>query len=104
MVDDFELREDALELGEDLRRMVPAAVVDDDNLAVFDESARREPRSQDHARDGPRVVISGKDDGQLLELPPFAGFRGQWRSFFGWRSGWSRSAPRVLSSARADGS
>ena len=64
VMDDAHFRIDPGELAEDAGGAVLAAVVDDNDLVVGRQSARRENGGDDHARDGPAVVVRRKEDGK----------------------------------------
>lgn len=58
-----ELGDDALELGEDVRGVIPTTVVDHHDLEVIGELTYRHACRHDHARDGTGVVVRGEENG-----------------------------------------
>jgi hypothetical protein len=69
VMDDPDLRIRARELVEDLGRVVATAVVHDDHLVVRRERPRRPQRRDHEARDGPAVVVGGKEHTQTRRGP-----------------------------------
>jgi hypothetical protein len=60
MVDDSELGEQLLELGEDFARMVTTAVVDDEDFVFARETGKRRPSRKHDTSNCSGVVICGK--------------------------------------------